>query len=64
VLLASRVAAIARLGMVMVVALLGCCTLTLVGLGAALSAREEAPALETAAAARAPRGAGLDPHRG
>jgi hypothetical protein len=40
VLLASRVPANARLGMVMVVALLGCCILTLVGLGAALSARE------------------------
>jgi hypothetical protein len=65
VLLASRVPANARLGMVMVVALLGCCALTLVGLGAALSAREPVPVPRTAAAARAPRArSGLDPHRG
>jgi len=50
VLIASRVPANARLGMVMAVALLGCCTLTLVGLGAALSARESATVLRTAAA--------------
>jgi predicted RND superfamily exporter protein len=50
VLAASRVPANARLGMVMAVALLGCCTLTLVGLGAALSAREPVTVLRTAAA--------------
>jgi hypothetical protein len=62
VLIASRVPANARLGMVMVVALLACCTLTLVGLGAALSAREPVPVPRTAAAS-APR-AKLDPDRG
>jgi uncharacterized protein len=51
VLLASRVPANARLGLVMAVALLGCCTLTLVGLGAALSAREPVPALRPVTAA-------------
>jgi predicted RND superfamily exporter protein len=50
VLVASRVPANARLGMVMAVALLGCCTLTLVGLGAALSAREPVTVLARAAA--------------
>jgi hypothetical protein len=66
VLLASRVPANARLGMVMVVALLGCCALTLVGLGAALSAREPVPVpVPRTAAARAARTRdGLDPHRG
>ena len=66
VLLASRVPANARLGMVMVVALLGCCTLTLVGLGAALSAREPLLA-DVGPAPQRPwlrRDAGLDPHRG
>jgi predicted RND superfamily exporter protein len=38
VLMASSVPANARLGLVMAVALLACCTLTLVGLGAAMSA--------------------------
>lgn len=61
VLLASRVPANARLGMVMVVALLGCCTLTLVGLGAALSAREPVPEpVPRTAAARAPRAGYLE----
>ena len=50
VLVASRVPANARLGMVMAVALLGCCTLTLVGLGAVLSAREPATVLRRAVA--------------
>jgi predicted RND superfamily exporter protein len=52
VLIASSVPANARLGLVMAVALLACCALTLVGLGAALSAgtaRERLPAPRQAA---------------
>ncbi|HYL04534.1 MAG TPA: MMPL family transporter, partial [Thermoanaerobaculia bacterium] len=55
VLLASRVPANARLGLVMVVALLGCCILTLAGLGAALSAREPVPLPRPARTARSAR---------
>jgi len=55
VLLASHVPANARLGMVMAVALLGCCILTLAGLGAALSAGEAAPWPGTARSVRTVR---------
>jgi predicted RND superfamily exporter protein len=55
VLMASSVPANARLGLVMAVALVACCALTLVGLGAALSAREQLPApLPAPAGAPAP----------
>jgi len=57
VLMASSVPANARLGLVMAVALLACCALTLVGLGAAMSGRES----RTARAAGEREDAGVPP---